>query len=43
MPACGEIASGLDEAGAQVLEADVGVWFQQWAAWGFIVDIATDP
>jgi len=41
VPACGEVASGLGDAGAEALAKDVGVWFEQWAARGFIVDIAT--
>src|SRR5262249_6738961 len=40
VPACGAIAEGLDEAQAEALTADVGRWFQEWAAWGWIVDIA---
>ncbi|MFT3773036.1 MAG: DNA-binding domain-containing protein [Minicystis sp.] len=40
--ACERAAAGLDEAAAAALGAQVGAWFQQWAAWRWIVDVTLD-
>lgn len=39
LPACEEVASGLTEAAAEALGAEVGGWFAQWANRGLIVGI----
>lgn len=39
VPACAALAADLDAAAAAELEAQVGTWFQQWAAWGWIIDV----
>lgn len=37
--ACERAAAGLDEAAANELGAKVGAWFQQWAAWRWVIDV----
>lgn len=37
--ACERAACDLDEAAAAELGVKVGAWFQQWAAWRWIVDV----
>lgn len=39
VPACEELASGLDEAAVAALGEQVQAWFAQWTGWGIIVDI----
>lgn len=39
VPACAALAADLDAAAAAELNAQVGTWFQQWAAWGWIIDV----
>jgi Putative DNA-binding domain len=39
VPACAALAADRDAEAAAELEARVGAWFQQWAAWGWIIDV----
>lgn len=39
VPACGRIAEKASEAEATALQANVGAWFQSWAAMGWIVGV----
>lgn len=39
VPACEELASGLDEAAVAALGERVQAWFAQWTGWGIIVDV----
>lgn len=41
-PACERVAAGLGDADAEALAGEVGAWFQQWAAWGWIVDLQVE-
>jgi len=40
VPACERVAEPLSPEARTALEEQVGTWFQQWTAWGWIVDIA---
>lgn len=39
VPACAALAADREAEAAAELEARVGAWFQQWAAWGWIIDV----
>nr|AYM54120.1 hypothetical protein [Chondromyces catenulatus] len=39
VPACERLMASQSPEAQEVLGRDVGVWFQQWTAWGWIVDV----
>jgi len=39
VPACERVAEGLSPEAQEALGESVGAWFQQWAAFGWIVDV----
>jgi hypothetical protein len=41
VPACNRIAANLSGEAASRLATQVGGWFQQWAAWGWIAGVAS--